>query len=319
MPATPVSISGDPNAALTALAAVMRDVPSQVQPQVLPLIAREVPSTKKSEDYLFVNAVPKLQKVVSQQAPGGVMTTKKINIANDTYEASLAIKREEWDDDQVGLYAPLAAELMQGAILAPEELLSSSLIPGGATATAHDGQYFYDTDHAWPGGEFTTSQVNKQTGAGTTAANIETDFFKCINAMQGWKDDRGRLKIPAGILNSAGLLVHHAPALNAAMSTVFDATAGGESHYLAANQLSLLTGRARRISDPYLSGNDWYVHAIGDPMHKPFVYQTREALNAIILGPGSEHYKVYGEVLIKVRTRFALGYANFERSQMVDN
>lgn len=323
-----VVVRGDPNIQLRGTAATLRSVVEKAQPRVMPLICAQIPSTRAFEQIVFVSAVPKIRKWVTERA-GGVVATLTEQINNDTYEVSMAISGDDYDDDQVGAYAPIMQEMMVSLMLAPDELVTTNLIANAASTLGYDGVNFYATTHKWPNGNFQTNQSNKPGASGQDPASIENDYFTASNAIASWKDDQGRLRIPPGDLEgSEALVVHHPRALEQAMMRVFDKTPGGEAFDLQplADQTkfprkSQVAGKVIRISDPYMDQNSttkWCLHSIrGVGYNKPFAYLDREGPSVQIFARGSEHYAKYNEVLILGRRRFGLGYLKPERSQGV--
>ena len=324
-----VVVRGDPNIQLRGTAATLRSVVERVQPRIMPLICAQIPSTRAFEQIVFVSAVPKIRKWVTERA-GGVVATLTEQINNDTYEISMAISGDDYDDDQVGAYAPIMQEMMVSLLLAPDELVVSNLMANATTTLGYDGVPFYGATHKWPNGNFQTAQVNKQTQSGTDPASIENDYFTARNAIATWKDDQGRLRIPPGdLIGNEALVVHHPQALEQAMERVFDKSAGGEAQQLQPisdqtkfPRLSQVAGKVIRIADPYLDTNigatQWFIHSIrGVGYNKPFAFLDREGPSVQIFARGSEHYAKYNEVLILGRRRFGLGVLKPERSQRI--
>lgn len=332
MPQLPVVIRGDANAELRGIAALIEQMPVVVQPVIMPLICQQVASTRSYEEFVHVNAVPKVQKR-APGAIGGGRTSIKQTITVDTYEVEMEIDGDSYDDAQMAIYSGIASELAVALILSADELVTTNLVGIGSTLTCFDNQNFYDTDHTWPNGEFTTSQVNYQTGTGVGGDNIENDFYLALNAMQLWKDDRGRLRIPASdLLSTDSLMVHHPVGLNQMMHRVFGATPSGEPFNITSTsapfssatapfmRTSALSGRALHIADGYLTGNSWYVHNVKNAGgFKPFAFLDREGPRVEILAKGTEHFTKNRTVLIKGTRRFGLGVLRPERSQQVYN
>ena len=81
--------------------------------------------------------------------------------------------------------------------------LASALLEAGFSATCDDGQYFFDTDHAYSGASYTTSQDNDltsaaATGTSPTAAEAAVGLRACFNKFYTIKDDQGDPMVPAG-------------------------------------------------------------------------------------------------------------------------
>ena len=322
-PSLPFVITGDSNVQLAGIRSVIRSTPERVQPILAPRICYMPPSDRGYEEYVFVSAVPKVAKRMVA-GKGGIVGTIKQTINNDSYEVEMEIPGDDWDDDRIGAYAPIAQDLANSLMLAPDELVTTQLVARGESLTAFDGIAFYHTAHKWPGGENTTSQLNKQTGTGTDPDDIENDYWLGYNATAGWVDDRGRLKVPGAFLvDPASIIVQHSLALNQAVRRVFGTLRNGDAFDLVVDKgdvtrKSALAGEAVDFRDGYLTGNSWYIHFVGGgPTDRPFVLQVREQPQIDVLSRGSEWFKVHKTILIKGSMRFGLGVFKPERSQKI--
>lgn len=68
------------------------------------------------------------------------------SITNKDYENTARVKRNDIEDDQAGIYAPLFADFGQTAAELPDHLVFEKL-KNGFTEKCSDGQFFFDTDH----------------------------------------------------------------------------------------------------------------------------------------------------------------------------
>jgi phage major head subunit gpT-like protein len=304
----------------------------------MPKVCRQVQSTRGYEQFVHVNAVPKARKWTDARVGGKIVTIQQ-TIKNDTYEVSIGISADDYDDDQVNAYSPIVQEMMVSLLLAPDELITTNLILQGEDATngvCYDGLTFYNVAHVWPNAEYATAQLNKQTGTGYAyAQEIEADFFTALAAIEGWKDDRGRARIPPQALQDANnLLVHYPTAFRQVFKSVFGTTPGGEAYdvpavaagtptttTLTAPTKSKAADMAQLYADPYLTGHSWYIHVVGGLTDnlRPFVFQNREAPHVSVFARGSEHYEKFNEVLFLGKRRFGLGFSRPECSQKVYN
>jgi len=104
------------------------------------------------------------------------------------------IKFQQWDE--VG---KVVANLGEKARAHKTKLLSD-MLNNGATTLGADGQYFFDTDHAWSKSEYTTSQDNDLTANINPLAPTDLEMATAIRAMTdalfGFKDDRGDPMFP---------------------------------------------------------------------------------------------------------------------------
>ena len=74
------------------------------------------------------------------------MKTHGYQIVNEDFEATVAVDRNDIADDELGIYAPLFAEMGRSAGVHPDELCFG-LLGAGFTTPCYDAQYFFDTDH----------------------------------------------------------------------------------------------------------------------------------------------------------------------------
>lgn len=112
---------------------------------VWPKIATLVPSTARGEDYGWLGAFPQLREWVgdrhckSLQAFGYTIQNKK-------FESTIAIGRDDIEDDRYGVFATLFSEMGYAAATHPDSLVVP-LLAAGRTTLCYDGQYFFDSDH----------------------------------------------------------------------------------------------------------------------------------------------------------------------------
>lgn len=132
-------------------------------------VATEVPSTSKSNTYGWLGQFPKLREWVGARVAKD-MAASGYAVTNKTYESTVAVKRDDIEDDNVGVYRPLFAEMGRAAAAHPDELVFA-LLAAGFTTVCYDGQYFFDTDHpVYPNVDGTGTAVSTSNyggGAGT--------------------------------------------------------------------------------------------------------------------------------------------------------
>ena len=116
------------------------EVPSQYTE-----IATVIQSTTKSNTYGWLGKFPSLRKWVGDRVINS-MAAHGYAITNEDYESTVGVDRNDIDDDQLGIYAPLFAEMGRAAGVHPDEQVFAVLAAGFTTA-CYDGQYFFDTDH----------------------------------------------------------------------------------------------------------------------------------------------------------------------------
>lgn len=225
-----------------------------------PLYAMEIPSTGRVEEYEWVSALPQMKEWLSD-AQFTHLRGYKYTLVNKFWQAGLEVKREDIEDDRLGLLGPAIQMLANNAVRHPDILVFDLLINGftGAKGLAYDGQFFFDVDH--------------KDGAGPVQSNKATAALTAVSFGAGWtamttlKDELGE---PLGIMPTV-LVVP--PQLRETAKTIL------ELEY-AASGASNINYKAMELRiEPRLAGNPtkWFLIDESKPL-KPFVFQTREAL-----------------------------------------
>ena len=266
-------------------------------------IAMVVNSTTQTENYSWLGAVPRMRVFNGERKPVKI-GNYKYSIDNEEYEASIAIDLKDVDDDQTGKYAILAGQIGESSAMFPDELLYGTLLPGGFSALAYDGQYFFDTDHSVGASGNQTNLITAKLGP--------TGFGAARAALYRFKDDYGRplntvlkliLVIPPELLSTAEQLVNNK----------FLAS-GADNQYYQAAEIRV---------NPWLTDvNAWYlINNVGTV--KPFVIQNRKREELVVLGhlPGaasvvnqSEAEFMRRKVYVGTYWRGAVGYGLFQKA-----
>lgn len=108
-------------------------------------VASRIQSSSSSNTYGWLGQFPALREWVGDRVFKD-MAAKGYAISNKLYEASVAVKRTDIEDDNVGIYAPLFAEMGRAAASHADQLVFG-LLAAGETTLCYDGQFFFDTDH----------------------------------------------------------------------------------------------------------------------------------------------------------------------------
>ncbi|MFQ2020670.1 Mu-like prophage major head subunit gpT family protein [Aeromonas veronii] len=108
-------------------------------------IATVIKSTTKSNTYGWLGKFPSLRKWVGDRVIES-MKAHGYQIVNEDFEATVAVDRNDIEDDELGIYAPLFQEMGLAAGIHPDELCFG-LLGAGFSTPCYDGQYFFDTDH----------------------------------------------------------------------------------------------------------------------------------------------------------------------------
>lgn len=108
-------------------------------------VAMTVPSTASSEAYGWLGQIPKMREWIGDRVINN-LEAHSYSISNRKFENTICVKREEFEDDQYGIFGPLFQEMGQSAAEHPNELVYD-LLKTGFTTKCYDGQNFFDTDH----------------------------------------------------------------------------------------------------------------------------------------------------------------------------
>lgn len=130
-------------------------------------LATRVPSTTREEKYGWLGKLPNLREWIGDRVVHGIQL-HDYAIKNKTWESTIAVPREDIDDDQYGVYAPLFEEMGRSVAAHPNQLVFE-LLKAGFTSLCYDGQNFFDTDHPVLDADGKTISVsNTGGGSGTT-------------------------------------------------------------------------------------------------------------------------------------------------------
>lgn len=131
-------------------------------------VAMVVPSTVREETYAWLGAFPSMREWIGERQVKN-LDLQSYSIRNKDWESTIEVDRNDIEDDSVGIYRPIIAELGRTAAVHPDELVFG-LIGKGFSTLCYDGQHFFDTDH--PVGSGTVS--NSGGGAGSAWYLLDT-------------------------------------------------------------------------------------------------------------------------------------------------
>lgn len=127
-------------------------------------------STSLKEAVAIVAASARMREWVGEREVRN-FAAKTFEIENKDWESTVEVKRNDIEDDRLGIYRPQIADMARNAALIWDDLVMAALAAGESTL-CFDGQYFFDTDH--PVDMFnsgSTSQSNLFTGRPLTQEN----------------------------------------------------------------------------------------------------------------------------------------------------
>lgn len=113
----------------------------QGAPSFYDRVAMVVPSNTRSNDYKFMLQFPMLAEWIGDRQIRS-LAASNFELVNKDYEATIEVDRNDLEDDTLGVYNPIVAELGRAAKQHPD-LLMAALMTAGFTATAYDGVTFF--------------------------------------------------------------------------------------------------------------------------------------------------------------------------------
>lgn len=108
-------------------------------------VAMTVPSTTSENQYGWMGQIPRVREWIGDRVVQN-LELFDYSIRNRTFEQTIGVFREHIEDDNLGIYNPLFAELGRSVATFPDELVWPFLKSGFATL-CYDKQYFFDVDH----------------------------------------------------------------------------------------------------------------------------------------------------------------------------
>lgn len=146
-------------------------------------VATLVPSAGKSTTYGWLGKWPAFREWIGSRVINQ-MKAHGYSIVNKPFESTVGVDRDDIEDDEIGVYAPLFQEMGRAAEVFPDELIFP-LLDGGLAAECYDGQYFFDPDHpVFPNTDGTgTAQTVSNLTTGTGPAWFLLDTTRAIKPL----------------------------------------------------------------------------------------------------------------------------------------
>lgn len=131
-------------------------------------IASKINSSTATEDYSWLSEWPAIREWIGDRLINE-LSASTYSVKNKKFESTIRVKRDNIEDDQLGLYGPMFQELGRATAMHPDELVFA-LLALGYTAKCYDGQTFFDDEHLVAGANVS----NIGGGAGTPWYLLDT-------------------------------------------------------------------------------------------------------------------------------------------------
>ena len=162
-----------------------------------PKFAMRIKSTGKLNDYSWIEYFPKMREWVGEKVIKS-LRGKHYEVINRDFEATIEVDRNNIEDDQLGIYRPMAEMAGYSARQLPDEIMFE-LLSNGFTQKCYDDKNFYAADH--PVGAGVASNTGTAALSIATFAAARASYGAARVALMNMKDDEGRpLNITPNVL-----------------------------------------------------------------------------------------------------------------------
>lgn len=290
-----------------------------------------LPSTARQTPYAYYETAPYPRlNLRGNPVPFKPFASKSFTIINYNYELGIGWHEDDRADDQIqGLYDRASAggrnwgTLKERFLVALETSTPGDLLP--ATPNAADGAALFSATDGASAARFGLSGGNIESGGGVaSAAAVRTDFWQARARFAGFQDTEGQPLWDGSFLDK-GFVIRYPAAHEELFREAFlqGRTLAGA---LTSTSNAAVTNTILESGIPIwlwptqrLSGNDWYVYAVGS-QHKAVFEQTRQDLmETIATRDNSDHARLTGEEWIQWKSRHGVGVFLPYQAVKVDN
>lgn len=274
------------------------DAGAQAATPFYPTLCTTVPSNGADEQYGWLGGMPGMREWLGERQFQS-LRAGHFTLANKEWENSVAILKNDIDDDRLGMYGPTLEELGKKAARHPDKLLLQ-LIEAGESTACFDGQYFFDTDHSWGDSGTQDNDLTYAAATGTTptTAEFKAAFRASVSAILGFKDDQGQLYNGDAVVRLSDLTLVVPLALRETAFDAFDST-------ILSSSSNVVIERPNIVCLPSLaSAAKMYTFYNGGTL-KPFVFQARRPLARQMKGMDDREFK---DVKFMTDARYNMGY-----------
>lgn len=218
-------------------------------------VATKVPSSTSEENYKWLGKIPRMREWIGEREIQN-LSASDYTIKNKKFELTIAVPRDEIEDDRIGIYNPVISDIAQSTATHPDNLVFK-LLKGGFVTACYDGKPFFSANHK--NGEDTVS--NKSTDV------LDSESYgKARSSMMSLTDEHG------DSLNLIPDLLVVPPALEGVAKKILGAD------YIEGSS-NIWKDTAELLVVPELAGKEsdtaWYLLCTKKSL-KPLIFQERE-------------------------------------------
>lgn len=262
-------------------------------------VTQKVDSTGESEDYQLDGGLPQMREWKGDRERQALKVYSQ-NIKNRTYELSVSVRRETFEDDKLGLLNGRFQSLGVTAAMHPDSLLADLLHGGFSAGKGYDEVAFFSASH--PRAKGLSAQSNRVTGALTS-----TTFNTAVKQLRTVTNDAGEVLDVMGIGGEMTLIV--APNLESTARQLLLAQYGSNG------SSNTDYGRAKLEVFNRLNDGHWFLTLAKAPL-APFIFQVRRPATIVARdNPTDDSLFTRNEVEFGVDGRWAMGYGLWQLIQ----
>ncbi len=222
-------------------------------------VATKVQSSTKYEDYPFLGQMPHMRKWIGDREIQNFSSYNYV-VANEKYESTFAIKRDEIEDDQYGKYRPTMKAYAEAAAKLPDQLVLDAMTQG-FDAKCYDGKSFFNTGH----------KIGNKTFSNMTTYKLSRESLRAARtAMMSLVGDKGR---SLGIVPN---LLIVPPQLETTAKEILDM----ERTESGASNIDRNLVPWKMLVDLSANENMWFLLCT-NKFIKPFIYQERKKIEFV--------------------------------------
>jgi phage major head subunit gpT-like protein len=276
------------------------DIAVQNASPFYPEVCTVVQSTGAEEQYGFLGSVPGMREWLGDRVFNSLRGAT-YTLLNKEWEDSVRVEKNDIDDGRFVKYESILEQMGIESAHHPDELLLS-LIVDGETKPAFDGQYFFDTDHAWGDSGSQSNDLTHAAASGTTPTEAEfrAAYHAARAAMLGFKNDQGKLFIRPTVRPFTNLMLMVSPNLEEVANQALMKT------LVSSGETNIVLDRPRSIVPigGFTSTTKFYLLNLSQAL-KPFVFQARRPLARQMKGMDDREFK---DVKFMTDARYNMGY-----------
>ncbi|MBS5794942.1 MAG: Mu-like prophage major head subunit gpT family protein [Clostridiales bacterium] len=253
-------------------------------------VATIMSSGTKISNYLWLGSMPKVREWIGNRVINN-LSARGYAIENKKFELTVNLKRDTFEDDTVGTYAPIIASIGERFKRHPDKLVFE-LLGDGFTKRCYDDEMFFSDNHIIEADKSKKVQSNK----GTRKLSAES-YNQARCQMMLIVDGEGE---SLGVFPN---LLVVPPQLEATAKMILEAETINGTTNINRNTSELLV-----VPELAKYPQQWYLLDTNNTI-KPLIFQERKKMEIVsVTSPTSEYVFKYDEFLYGARARYTAGY-----------